>query len=248
MSRITLLFVLLCVPMSAYADVVSVAVASNFKDTLKQLADRFEAETGHTVQLSPASTGKHYAQIMHGAPFHVFFSADAERPALLEQSGFAVAGTRFVFARGKLTLWAPAMTGMACEAALASAAFKRLAIANPKTAPYGVAAESVLTTLQLLPGYSGRIVMGENISQTMQFVDSSAADAAFVATALWQVHPRREQGCHWHVPAELAAPLDQEAVLLKRGEHSVAARAFLDFVRTPAARSLVAAAGYDLPY
>lgn len=246
MVRIVLYFVLLLLPMQVSGDTISVAVASNFKDTLKRLADQFEAESGHIIQLSPASSGKHYAQIMHGAPFQLFFSADAERPVLLEQAGFGVPGTRFIYATGETTLWAPASAGD-CQDVLKSGAFRRLAVANPRTAPYGVAAEEVIAALQLHAVYSSRVVTGENISQAMQFVDSGAADAGFVATSQWLAHPRREEGCNWHIPAAMVTPLHQEVLLLKRGEKSVAARAFLDFVRSPSARQLITSSGYSVP-
>lgn len=245
MKRLRLIFVLvLALPQFAHADTISVAVASNFKDTLNSLASLFEAETGHVVQISAASTGKHYAQISHGAPFELFFSADDQRPLLLEQSGSGVPGTRFVYASGRLTFWSPAKNGTDCRGELAAGNFDRIAIANPTTAPYGVASRQVLESLGLMQAYAARIVMGENISQAMHFVDSHAASGGFVATSQWLVNPRREEGCTWEPDPTLFEPIRQEAQLLKRGENSTAARAFLEFVRTPAAKAVIREQGY----
>lgn len=245
MKRLRLIFLLfLALPLSAHADKIAVAVASNFKDTLNSLASIFEAETGHIIQISAASTGKHYAQITHGAPFELFFSADDQRPLLLEQGGSGVPGTRFVYASGRLTFWSPAKSGTDCRGELAVGNFGRIAIANPATAPYGIASRQVLEALGLTEIYAGRIVMGENISQAMHFVDSHAANGGFVATSQWLVNPRREEGCNWEPDATLFEPIRQEAQLLKRGESSAAARAFLEFVRTPAAKAVIREQGY----
>jgi molybdate transport system substrate-binding protein len=246
MTRVSLYFLFFFLSLPAFADQVSVAVASNFRDAAKLLADRFETRTGHIVQLSAASTGKHYAQIVHGAPFDAFLSADTRHPALLEQQGLAVAGSRFIYARGRITLWAPGVADEDCKAALEAGAYRRLSIANPKTAPYGVAAEQTLAALGLTQAYAAKIVMGENISQALQFVHAGAADAGFVATSQWLLNLRRDEGCHWEVPAALITPLDQEAQLLKRGEASAAAKAFLDFIRTPEAMGIIRQSGYDV--
>ena len=235
---------LLALPLSSQADTIAVAVASNFKDTLNRLADGFESETGHVVQISAASTGKHYAQIRNGAPFELFFAADDQRPAMLEGEGLAVHGTRFVYATGRLTFWAPAGKGKDCLAELAAGNFLRLAIANPATAPYGVAAEQVIESLGLQQTYKGRIVMGENISQAMQFVDVGAATAGFVATSQWLANPRHDEGCAWEPGEDRFMPVRQEVQLLKHGESSQAARAFLAYVRSPAALEVIRADGY----
>ncbi len=246
MSRNALYLLLALLPIPVHADTIAVAVASNFKDTLNALAADFEAATGHIVQLSAASTGKHYAQISHGAPFDVFFAADNERPGMLEREGFAVPGTRFVYASGRITLWGPAANGKDCLAELKSNGFRRIAIANPKTAPYGVAAEQVLAALALTNRYFDHIVMGENISQAMHFVDTGAAAAGFVATSQWLVNPRRAKGCNWEPPAQMFDAIVQEAQLLVHGKDSAAAKDFLAFVRSPAAREVIRAQGYHV--
>jgi len=164
------LFFLLPVVGNAFAAPVRVAVASNFIETLKVIAERFERETGHRVIISSGSTGKHYAQIINGAPFDLFFAADRESPALLEVQGYALPDSRFTYALGKLILWSPQPGYIDAEGKLLeSDEVERLAIANPKLAPYGRAAQQVLQARGLWEDYQRRLVRGENIGQTFQF-------------------------------------------------------------------------------
>ncbi|MDX1455062.1 MAG: molybdate ABC transporter substrate-binding protein [Gammaproteobacteria bacterium] len=243
--RMGLLLVLLMPAWGTNAGVVSVAVASNFKDTLSELADRFEEQSGHTVRLSAASTGKHYAQIRNGAPFDIFLAADAERPALLVQEGFAVPDSQRTYAMGRLVFWVPRDENADCRAVLEQGV-ARVAMANPRTAPYGLAARQTLAALELEEQYAPRTVMGENISQAMQFVDALAAAGGFVAKSQWLVNPRHENGCAWEVPAELHDPIRQDMVLLKRGVENPAALAFLAYMDGADAKALIAASGYAI--
>ncbi len=250
--RLLFLFLLLalCLPIShslpVAAEEVRVAVASNFLSTFQALAKEFEKHTGHTVAMSPGSSGKLYAQITHGAPFDLLFSADTQRPRLLEQEGLAVPGSRFPYAVGRLTLWSlsPDMLKDNGPDVLRQAAFSRLAIANPKTAPYGKAAEQVLQALGLWKMVQPKLVQGENIGQTLQFVASQNAELGFVA--LSQVlDPKMEgKGSRWDVPSQLHDPLTQEVILLNNGEHNPAAKALLIFLASPAARSIIERYGY----
>jgi len=242
---------LLVAETTAVADTatVAVAVASNFHGTAQQLGEMFRSRGDYGVSFSSASTGKLYAQIMHGAPFDIFLAADAERPRLLEENGKVVPGTRFAYAIGRLTLWsaAPALRGKDCLAALKSGNFNRLAIANPRTAPYGVAAEQVLAALNLADKVRDRLLTGENISQTLQYAATGGATFAFVAEAQLHADSVPAAACSWSVDPALHDPVEQQAVLLVHGADNPAARAFYQFLQTPEARAAIKAAGYSLP-
>jgi len=227
---------------AAEAMEVRVAVASNFIGPLQDLAARFHATTGANVVVSAGSTGKLYAQIKNGAPFDVFLAANAREPGRLEAEGAAVPGARFTYARGRLALWCiSAQTQEGARACLQGDP-RRIAIANPRLAPYGRAAESAMAALAL--DLSGRIVNGENIAQAFQLVWSGNVSAGFVA--LSQVKNRAGlRGAYWVVPPELHAPIDQQAVLLVRAKDNAAARAFLDYLKSAEARVVIEGFGYD---
>jgi len=228
----------------ALAAEVSVAVAANFTEPAKEIAAAFKARTGHTATLSFGSSGQFYAQMSKGAPFEVFLSADAERPAKAEQDGLAVSGTRFTYALGRLVLYSrtPGLVD-ATGAVLKSGGFAKLAIADPTAAPYGTAAVQTLTRLGLYDALKPKIVMGASIAQAYQFVDSGAAELGFVA--LSQVIDIKG-GSRWQVPAADHAPIDQQAVLLKTGQDNPAAKAFLAFLKGPQAVAIIRKYGYDI--
>ena len=234
---------------SAAADAgeVKVAVAANFTDAAREIAGRFERWSGHTAKVSYGSSGKLYAQIEHGAPFEVLLAADAERPAKAEAEGLAVPGSRFTYAEGRLVLWSAAADRFEDGGAyLNGGAFRRAAIANPKTAPYGAAARQVLERLGLWGRLSDRLVRGDSIAQAFQFTATGNAEAGLVA--LSQVKGwRGEPGSLWVIPASYYDPIAQQAVLLKRGEENPAARAFLAFLRGAEARAVIAGYGYGVP-
>lgn len=234
---------LVLLPSCVLADVVRVAVASNFTPVLEQLEVQFERQSGHTLTLISGATGNHYAQIVNGAPFDVFLAADGERPRLLEEQGRAVANTRFTYALGKLVLWSadPDVVD-AGGAVLKSKAFSHLAIANPKLAPYGEAAQQVLTALGVWEQVQSRLVQGDNIAQTLQFVETGNAELGFIAQS--QLADVGHGGSHWKVPAALYAPIDQQGLLLK---DTPAAREFIAFMQGGQGRAVIEAAGYDLP-
>jgi len=233
----------------AAAGETTAAVATNFTNPARTLIARFETGTGHRVHLVTGSTGKLYAQILHGAPFDVFLAADRARPQLLEAEGRAAAGTRFTYARGRLVLWS-ATAGYIKEnpaAQLKAAAFNRLAIANPKTAPYGQAARAVLLRLGLWDTLQPKLVRGENIGQAFQFVATGNAELGLVARSQVRDPNLTTPGSGWDVPPGWHPPLDQDAVLLERGAANAAARAFLDYLKGPAARALIEQYGYAVP-
>ncbi len=230
----------------APAEEVTIAVAANFTDATREIAPLFEKATGHTTKISYGSTGKLYSQIEHGAPFEVFLAADTKRPVKAEEAGLAVPGTRFVYAKGQLVLWSakPDLISDG-EAFLKGGDFAHLALANPKTAPYGLAAEQVMTHLGLLDSLKPRLVQGDSIAQTFQFASTGNAEAGFVALA--QVRGwKGDAGSQWVIPADYYAPIDQSAVLLKKGEANPAAKAWLAFLKSDAAREVIERYGYGV--
>jgi molybdate transport system substrate-binding protein len=220
-------------------DEAHIAVAANFAMPAKQLAGEFSAANGHKLILSNGSTGKFYAQIKSGAPFDVLLSADEQTPRRLEAEQLAVPGSRFTYALGRLVFISTGSKTVG-EELLRQRNFKRLAIANPKLAPYGAAAKETLEKLSLWEAVQPRLVQGENIAQTFQFVASGNADAGFVA--LSQIDGTAP---HWIVPERLHAPLRQDAVLLSRGAGNAAARGFLEYLRSAPARERIRTYGYE---
>jgi molybdate transport system substrate-binding protein len=227
----------------AQAGEVSVAVAANFTRPAEEIGAAFTASTGDTVVFSFGATGALYAQITQAAPFEVFLSADNKRPAQAVTEGYAVEGTVFTYAVGKVVLYSPTLDVTDGAAVLSANAFQHIAIADPQTAPYGAAALETLAKLGLTDAVAAKTVTGENISQTLQFVDSGNAELGFVA--LSQVIGKPESQV-WPVPAEDYSPIRQDAVLLKAGEGDPAAVAFMAFLQGPEAADIIRKYGYDL--
>ena len=224
---------------------IHIAVASNFTATMRLLAARFEAQSDHVVVLLPGSTGKHFAQIMNGAPFDVFFAADVKRPKRLEAEGRIIPGSRFSYAIGKLVLWSPDPELVDRDGAvLESGTFRRLAIANPRLAPYGRAAQQFLESRGILESLQPKLVRGENISQAFQFVVSGNAELGFVALSQLMQTDRQGKGSSWQVPDKLHAPIEQQAVLLS---DSAAAVDFMRFAKSGSARAIIRDSGYGIP-
>lgn len=233
-------------PVAATAeDYVTVAVASNFGATAREIATEFAQVADYEVRITTASTGKLYAQIVNGAPFDVLLAADAERPRRLEAGGDGVPGTRFTYAVGALVLWSRQLGD--CRAALQREDTGRVAIANPDTAPYGAAAKAYLQRAGLWESLRRRLVIGENIAQTLQFTASGNAQLGFIARSQLQAPSLPEASCRWPVPEETHAPIVQQAILLRRGSGSKGARAFVDFLRGDAGRAIILRHGYRLP-
>ncbi|WP_241776962.1 molybdate ABC transporter substrate-binding protein [Acidovorax sp. Root275] len=231
---------------TAQADTVSVAVAANFTAPMQKIAAVFEADTGHKAELSFGATGKFYAQITHGAPFQVLLSADDTTPAKLEREAKAVAHSRFTYAVGTLVLWS-AQAGIvdAQGDVLKKGNFKHLAIANPKLAPYGAAAMQVMDKLGVTDALQPRLVQGENIAQTFQFVSTGNAQLGFVALSQVMTDGKIRSGSAWQVPASLHDPIRQDAVLLAPGKDSAAATALLTYLRGDKARAIIQSYGYS---
>ena len=223
----------------AHAESVSVAVAANFTKVAEALAPLFRAETGHDVIYSFGATGQLYTQITQGAPFEVFLSADNNRPARAVADGFGVEGSVFTYAIGSLALYSTSIELGDGKTVLEAGDFDKIAIADPATAPYGRAAQEAIEAMGLTEAITPRLVTGENITQTLQFVESGNAELGFVAAS--QVVGKSGV---WIVPADLYGPIRQDAVLLRIGEDNPAASAFLDFLRSDTAVAVIEASGY----
>jgi len=228
----------------ALAADTQIAVAANFTEPAKAIAAAFKAKTGHTATLSFGASGQFYAQMAHGAPYEVFLSADADRPKAAEQAGLAVAGTRYAYAFGRLVLYSktPGLVD-AKGAVLKSDRFAKLAIADPATAPYGAAAVQTMRKLGVYDALAPRIVRGSSITQAYQYVATGNAELGFVALSQVIDQPG---GSRWLVPANNHAPIEQQAILLKTGQKNPAARAFLVFLRSPAAIAIIRRYGYEV--
>jgi molybdate transport system substrate-binding protein len=228
----------------AWAADTQVAVAANFTEPAKQIAAAFTARTGHHAILSFGSSGQFYTQVTQGAPFEVFLSADADRPSRMEREGLGVPGSRFTYAVGELVLWSKE-PGLVDDkgAVLARGAFNKLAIADATAAPYGTAAIQTMTRMGVYPRLKSRIVKGTSITQAYEFVQSGAAELGFVALSQVIADP---VGSRWQVPASDHAPIDQQAILLWRGDKNPAARAFLQFLKSPEALAIVRRYGYEV--
>lgn len=222
------------------------AVASNFKYALQKLAVDFKSQTGHGLRIIAASSGKLYAQIKHGAPFDVFLSADEKRPDLLVKEKLAEPQSAYIYAQGKLVLLSNIKVAGECKNVLSSERLKKLAIANPKIAPYGMAAMQVLQKLGVQDQLQSRLVRGENIAQAFQFVSTKNADAGFVAAAMFEMGSNIERACVWQVPSDMYAPINQKMVVLNRAKNKAPVKAFVKYIRSPDAKKIIQAMGYDV--
>ena len=234
--------------LEASADSLLIAVASNFTETAQEIATEFRVASGHDVRISGASTGKLFVQIRNGAPFDILLAADSARPARLESSGHGVRNSRFTYAIGQLVLWSrnPAIEPSNCREHLQHLGSDRVAIANPETAPYGAAARQTLIRLKLWTRVRPRLVIGENIAQTLQFVASGNASLGFVAKSQIRSARLPEASCSWDVSPELHDPVEQQAILLERAVNNPTAHAFLKFLRSDPGRAIIARNGYLL--
>jgi len=232
---------------AAQAETVQVAVAANFTAPMKVIAEAFAQDTGHKAEAAYGSTGKFYAQITNGAPFQVFLAADDTTPAKLEDEDMTLPGTRFTYATGTLVLWSadPALIKDGARV-LGRNQFRKLAIANPKTAPYGTAAVEVMKALQVDQMLAPKLVQGENIAQTYQFVSTGNAELGFVALSQVFKDGQITEGSAWIVPAEMHEPIRQDAVILKTGEGNAAASAFMDYLKSDKVKAIIRSFGYEI--
>lgn len=232
---------------SVLAGEVQVAVAANFTAPLQAIAREFAQDSGHTLVAAFGATGQLYAQIQNGAPFEVFLAADASTPARLERQGLGLAGSRFTYATGRLVLWSATADYLdGSDAVLKQGQFRHLAIANPKAAPYGLAATQVLARLGLREALQSKLVEGQSITQTLQFVSTGNAELGFVALAQVYKDGQITGGSAWVVPVELYEPIRQDALILKRGENNPAATALVEYLKGPQAAEIIRSHGYQL--
>ncbi|MBD8614139.1 molybdate ABC transporter substrate-binding protein [Pseudomonas rhizosphaerae] len=232
---------------TAQADEVQVAVAANFTAPIQAIAKAFEADTGHKLVAAYGSTGQFYTQIKNGAPFEVFLAADDSTPAKLESEKETVAGSRFTYATGTLALWSAKPGYVDAEAAvLKNNQYQHLAIANPKAAPYGLAATQVLDKLGLTQATQAKLVEGQNITQAFQFVSTGNAELGFVALSQIYKDGKVSSGSAWIVPAQLHDPIKQDAVILNKGRDSEAAKALMQYLKSPAAAAIIKSYGYQI--
>jgi len=234
----------------AHAGEVTVAVAANFTAPMQKIAQAFEQDTGHKAQLAFGATGKFYAQIKNGAPFAVLLAADDETPARLEKEDLAVAGTRFTYATGRLALWSKSPNlvddkgDVLRSDRLEKLGIHKIAIADPKLAPYGAAAMEVIHKLGVQASVTPKLVQGESIGQTFQFVNTENAQLGFVALSQISIDGRITQGSAWVVPQHMHTPLKQDAVLLNAGKGNAAAQALLTYLQGERAKAIMRAYGY----
>jgi len=246
-ALLALLLALLLAAVAARADEVQVAVAANFTGPMQVIAVLFERDTGHKASLSYGATGKFYAQIVNGAPFEVLLSADDKTPERLVKEGKAVEGSAFTYAIGKLVLWSadPKLVDAKGDI-LKKGGFKHLAVANPKTAPYGAAALQVMGKLGVADTLKPLFVQGENITQTHQFISTGAAELGFVAYSQVIKNGRVGSGSGWIVPGNLYDPIRQEAVILANGKGKPAPQALLAYLKGEKAQAVIKSFGYEL--
>lgn len=244
--RIVLFLTLLSISIHAYAESVLVAVATNFSVPMTAIAKQFERDTGFKAQISSASSGKLFAQINNGAPFDLFLSADTHKPKKLEQLGLAVYHSRFTYALGALVLWSPNNNVADLNGhTLPHHSFDHIAIANPKFAPYGIAAQQVLEKLGIKERINLKLVQGENIGQTYQFVSTGNAKLGFVALSQVISKGKTVQGSVWLIPSDYYQPIKQDAVLLTKGKNNIAARSLFNYLKSDKAIAIIKSYGYQ---
>ncbi len=249
-THILYLLLTMSLSISVQAEQLTAAIAANFAGTIKHLKPLFERESGHRLITSFASSGTLFAQIHNGAPFDVFLSADQQRPQQLIRDGLGVADSAFIYASGQLVLWSSQAELIDPQGNILrvgqwpNKGIRHIALANPKTAPYGRAAMQTLETMQLVESTKPYRVTGQNIAQTFQFVASGNAQLGFIAEAQLLALAKSERGSYWQVPKEMYSPIQQMAVMLNRGRENSAAEAFLKFLQSPQAQSIIRARGY----
>ena len=247
LRRLLTLTAALALSAAAQAEVVQIAVAANFTAPARALAEIFARTTGHEAKLSFGATGAFYTQIKNGAPFDILLAADDERPIRLEKEGDTVPGSRFTYAVGQLVLWSAKPGFVDGEGAvLKGGNFNKIAIANPKLAPYGAAAVETMDKLGLAAALTPKLVTGESIGQTYNFIATGNAELGFVALAQVLEGGKLKSGSMWVVPAKYHAPIIQDAVILKRAAANPAAKAWMALMRSPNAQDFIRSYGYEV--
>ncbi len=234
----------------ARAGEITVAAAADLNFAFKEIVEDFEKKTGNMVKLSLGSSGNFFAQISNGAPFDLYFSADIAYPKKLEEAGLAEPGTLYMYAVGRIVIWVPKGSPIDVRSlggkALQHSSVKKIAIANPKHAPYGRAAVAAMEHYKVYDAVKDKLVLGENISQAAQFVQTGGADIGIIALSMAVAPAMRETGMYWEVPLGAYPRLEQGAVILKAAKDLKAARAFLDYARGPESAGVFKRYGFFL--
>lgn len=239
--QLVIIIFLIFISSKSIADEIYIAVASNFTATMKVIADEFEKYSGHKVILISGSTGKHYGQIINGAPFDLFFAADSKTPKLLVENNLAE--SRFTYAKGRLVLWSNIKNYVnKKDVIIKNSTINYLAMANPKFSPYGIATKEFLINANLLDNIQKKILLGQNVSQTYQFISSGNAKIGFVAYSQILNNEQKIKGSYWLVPENLYSPIKQQAVLLKKSD---VATDFLNYIKTDKALNIIKNFGYE---
>jgi len=245
-----LLLLVLAPPVAADAGEIVVAAAADLTFAFKDVGERFQRETGNSIKLSYGSSGNFLSQIENGAPYDMFFSADVAYPKKLEAAGLAEPGTLYEYATGKLVIWVPAKSKLDISQGLKvllDPSISKIAIANPKHAPYGAAAVAALRHEGIYDRIKSKLVMGENISQTAQFVQSGNADAGLLALSLALAPAMKDTGRYIEVPLADYPPIIQAAVILKSARNKEIAKRFLKFLKEAGTVALMRRYGFLLP-
>jgi molybdate transport system substrate-binding protein len=250
MKRIMLMVAVFGVSLLAHADDLNVAAASDLSFAMKELTANYEKQSGTVVKVTLGSSGNFFTQIQNGAPFDVFFSADIDYPRKLEDVGLGEPGTLYQYATGKIVLWVPAGSKLDVRkglAVLTDPSVRKIAIANPKHAPYGRAAVAAMTKQGIYEKITDKLVFGENISQTAQFVESGNAEIGIIALSLALAPAMADRGKYYEIPQELYPPLDQGAIVIKASQKKEQAKEFLAYLKRPESVALLQRYGFKLP-
>ncbi|HSE59977.1 MAG TPA: molybdate ABC transporter substrate-binding protein [Nitrospiraceae bacterium] len=246
-----MVLVALWTPWTAWAGDLTIAAASDLNFAFKELVGEYEKKTGERVKLTLGSSGNFFSQIQNGAPFDLYFSADIAYPKKLEEAGLTVPGSLYKYAVGRIVVWTPSGSALPVEnrgiEVLLDPSVKKIAIANPKHAPYGRAAVSAMDHFKLHERVKDKLVLGENISQTAQFIESGASDVGIIALSLALAPAMKANGKYWEIPADAHPPLEQGAVILKSSSNQDRAKSFLEFLKGPEGRTIMTRYGFTLP-
>ena len=234
----------------ALAEEITIAAASDLNFAFREIATEYENTTGNYVRLTLGSSGNFFAQIQNGAPFDLYFSADIAYPRNLEEAGLTVPGSLYQYAVGRIVLWTGHESRIDVTKgfeALREPTIRKIAIANPKHAPYGRAAVAAMEYFKVYDQVKDRLILGENISQAAQFIESGACDVGIIALSLAVAPAMKSKGTYWEVPADAHLPLEQGAVILKSSKNQEAARQFLEFIKGPNGQEIMKRYGFIVP-
>lgn len=234
----------------AAAEELTIAAASDLNFAFKEIVTEYEKATGNHVKLTLGSSGNFFSQIQNGAPFDLYFSADIGYPKKLEEADLVVPGSIYPYAIGRIVIWTGSASNINVATgfeALLEPSIKKIAIANPKHAPYGRAAVAAMEHFKVYDQVKDKLILGENISQTAQFIESGACDIGIIALSLALAPTMKTRGTYWEIPATAHSPLEQGAVILKSSTHQESAKRFLEFMKGSHGQEIMKRYGFTLP-